>query len=64
MSGVRRVWGTLSSASYSVVRNTIFKLAEMGDTIRVTPKFKTSSSRKPIRWFLLHAEESSLFMLE
>ena len=62
MSGVRRVWGTLKSATHSVVKRSIAKLAKISTPLKVNRKF--SSSGKPKWWFILHADESTLLALE
>jgi len=56
--------GTLRSATYSAIRNTIAKVSEISAPLRVTRKFATSPSGKPKWWFLLHADEDVLLILE
>ena len=47
VSGVRRVWGTVKSASHFTVKNTIVKLADVEsvDSIHVKRKHKTTRIR-------------------
>ena len=62
VSGVRRVWGTLRSASHFVVKNTIAKLANIGnpESIQVKRKSKSTYTGKMKWWFLIHADEDSV----
>ena len=55
VSGVRRVWGTLRSASHFVVKNTIAKLANIGNpgSIQVKRKSKSTYTGKMKWWFLI-----------
>ena len=62
VSGVRRVWGTLKSATHSTVKNTIAKLSPVKNVnqVRVKRKHKSSQSGKDVWWFVLQADETSI----
>lgn len=62
VSGVRRVWGTLKSATCSTVKNTIAKLSRVKNVnqVRVKRKYKSSQSGKDVWWFVLQADETSI----
>ena len=68
VSGARRVWGTLRSASQSTVRNTISHLTKLNwvsetACLRIKRKFATHT-RKARWWFVLHGEEDNMKLLE
>ena len=64
VSGSRRVWGTLKSASHYTVKATIVKLASTTcrgiDALSVKHKSMTTSSGKLKWWFVLHGDEGIL----
>ena len=64
VSGARRVWGTLKSASHYTVKATIVKLASTTcrglDALSVKCKSMTTSSGKLKWWFVLHGDEGIL----
>ena len=64
MSGARRVWGTLKSASHYTVKATIVKLASTTcrgtDASSVQCKCMTTNSGKLKWWFVLHGNEGML----
>ena len=62
VSGVRRLWGTVKSASHFSVKNTIVKLAKVEnvDSIQVKRKQETTRTGKPKWWYVIHAEEDAI----
>ena len=64
VSGARRVWGTLKSASHYTVKATIIKLTSTTcrgiDALSVKRKSMTTSSGKLKWWFVLHGDEGIL----
>ena len=65
VSGARRVWGTLRSATHNTVRNTIVHLTKCeSNAVQVKRKSKTSRSGKLKWWFVLHGEECTLVSIE
>ena len=63
VSGVRRIWGTLSNCTTTVVRNVINRLTDVGEQIEVKRKYKSDRNRKRW-WFLLKGSEEVLESLE
>ena len=63
VSGVRRIWGTLSNYTTTVVKNVINYLTNVGEQIEVKRKYKSDRNRKRW-WFLLKASEEVLESLE
>ena len=63
VSGVRRIWGTLSNCTTTVVKNVITRLTDAGEEIEVKSKYKSDTNRKRW-WFLLKASEEVLESLE
>ena len=66
VSGVRRVWGTLRSATIYVVKNTICTVSSLSSVKEMHVKRKTQPGRsgKDRWWFLLHGKENDLKSLE
>ena len=69
MTGARRVWGTVKTASHSTVRATIVKLAKvtcvnLADDLHVKRKCNSTSSGKMKWWFVLHDKEDTLKALK
>ena len=66
VSGARRVWGTLQSATLYAVRATIVKLTKCieADDLRVKRKCGLTNSGKTKWWFVLHGKEEMLKSLE
>ena len=68
VSGARRVWGTLSSASHFTIRNTISQLTKLSwvsepSSLRVRRKC-VDHTRKTKWWFVLHGKEDNMRALE
>ena len=66
VSGARRVWGTLQSATLYAVRATIVKLTKCIETddMRVKRKCGLTNSGKTKWWFVIHGKEEMLKSLE
>ena len=62
VSGARRVWGTLSSASHIAIRTTISHLTKPS-SLRVKRKC-VDHAKKAKWWFVLHGEEDNMKALE
>ena len=63
VTGVCRIWGTLSNCTTTVVRNVINCLTDVGEQIELKRKYKSDRNRK--RWFfLLKGSEEVLESLE
>lgn len=68
VSGARRVWGTLRSASNITIRNTISHLTKLSwaskaDSLQVKRKVATHTT-KARWWFVLHGDEGNMKALE
>jgi len=68
MSGARKVWGTLSSASHFAVRNTISQLTKLpwvsGSSSLCIRRKYAHHARKSKWWFVLHSGETNMKALE
>ena len=67
VSGVRRVWGTLRSASCTTIKNTIYFVTKVDPVkdMHIKRKVQTSDRTGKDRWwFLLHGAETDLKSLE
>ena len=61
MPGVRRIWGTLKSASITAVSSTLNKLTTLGSQLTVKKKVKPGGKHW---WFLIKGTEEVLKNLE
>ena len=64
VTGARRIWGTMKSCTVTAIRNAISRLCpSLPSGLRVRRKFKTNGE-KTRWWFIVHAPEQTLSMLE
>ena len=56
------IWGTVKLSSHFSVKNAIVQLADIEniEKIHVKRKYKSTSTRKPKWWYVIHAEEEAI----
>ena len=64
VEGARRIWGTMKACPPSVVLNTIAKVTEIKEELRIRRKSKNLSGNKLVWWFVLHCNEEVLCKLD
>lgn len=65
--GARRIWGTMKTTTSAAVINSLKRLTNFSDEIKVTRKYKTARDNRTVVakwWFILRGAEERLQLLE